>query len=114
MARLPELHRLPGFYEPFSSASHLLGAGVFLFLGLFLLRRGRGDRARVTYLAVYVFTGVFLLSMSGVYHMHARGGPARQILARLDHAGVFLLIAGTFTPAHGILFRGPLRWGPLL
>jgi channel protein (hemolysin III family) len=42
-----------------------------------------------------------------------RGGPARQVFERLDHSAIFLLVAGTFTPIHGILFRGWLRWGPL-
>jgi channel protein (hemolysin III family) len=39
---------------------------------------------------------------------------ARAVMARLDHNAIFLLIAGTFTPAHIILFRGPARWLPLL
>ena len=104
---------LPGFYEPFSAISHLLGAAVFLVLGGLLLRRGRGSAARLTFLAVYVASCVFLLSMSGVYHMLVLGGTARLVMARLDHSAIFVLIAGTFTPLHGILFRGWLRWGPL-
>src|SRR5262245_14208697 len=114
MTNSPDLYRLPGFHDPFSSLTHLLGAGAFLFLGMFLIQRVGGNRARVFFLSVYVFTCVFLLSMSGVYHMLERGGTAREVLARLDHGAIFLLIAGTFTPAHGILFRGWLRWGALL
>jgi channel protein (hemolysin III family) len=109
----PELRHLPGFYEPLSAASHLLGAAVFLVLGLFLLRRGRGDPARLAFLGVYAGSCVLLFSMSGVYHMMSRGGPAHRVLGRLDHSAIFVLIAGTFTPAHGLLFRGWLRWGPL-
>ena len=55
---------------------------------------------------------VFLLSMSGVYHMMESGGTARAVMGRLDHSAIFVLIAGTFTPVHGILFRGWARWGP--
>jgi channel protein (hemolysin III family) len=105
---------LPGFREPVSSLTHLVGAGVFAVLGFFLIRRGLGSPRRVVSLAVYVFATVFLLSMSGVYHMLEFGGTARAVLARLDHGAIFVLIAGTFTPAHGILFRGPGRWGMLL
>jgi channel protein (hemolysin III family) len=108
-----ELYHLPGFYDPFSAISHLAGAGIFLVLGLLLLWRGRGDWGRLTYLGIYVFSCVFLLSMSGVYHMMVRGGTARRVMERLDHGAIFLLIAGTFTPAHGILFRGWQRWAPL-
>ncbi len=110
----PELHTLPGFHDPFSSISHLIGAVVFLVLGWRLLRRGRGDTGRLLFLGVYAFGTVLLFSMSGVYHQMERGGVARQVMARLDHAAIFVLIASSFTPAHGILFHGWKRWLPLL
>lgn len=108
-----ELYRLPGFYEPFSVISHLLGAAVCAILGKRLVRRGRGDRLRVAVLAVYVASCVSLLSLSAVYHMMVTGGSPRAVMERLDHSAIFALIAGTFTPVHGILFRGLARWGPL-
>ncbi len=109
-----ERYHLPGFYEPFSAMSHLLGAPLFLVLGIVLLLRGRGDRTAMLALAVYTFAGVFLMSMSGVYHMMVDGGAAHVVMERLDHAAIFILIAGTFTPTHAILFRGWRRWGPLI
>ena len=105
---------IPGFSEPFSSLSHLIAAGIFLSLGIWLMIRGRGNHARVFSLATFVFSVVFLLSMSGVFHLLEPGGSARAVLQRLDHAGIFFLIAGTFTPIHGILFKRSLRWGVLL
>jgi channel protein (hemolysin III family) len=109
-----ELYHLPGFHEPFSAISHLLGAVLFCVLGLVLLQRGRGNSARLVFLGIFAGSCVLLFSMSGVYHMMVRGGTARQIMERLDHGAIFILIAGTFTPTHGLLFRGWLRWGPLL
>ena len=103
---------LPLFFEPFSAISHLFGAFLFLALGLLLLRRGRGSPLRLAFLGVYVLSGVFLFAMSGVYHMMTPG-LAREVMQRLDHSAIFVLIAGSYTPAHGILFRGWLRWGPL-
>lgn len=105
---------IPGFSEPVSSLSHLLGAGVFAAAGFFLLRRGRGNAARMFVLGVFVFSCVFLLSMSGVYHLLSPGGAGHTVLQRLDHAGIFFLIAGSFTPLHWILYRGWGRWGVLL
>src|SRR4051794_4002693 len=105
---------LPGFTEPASSLSHLFGAGLFTVLGAVLLWRGRGSASRVTFLGVYVFATVFLFSMSGVYHMLPFEGAPRAVLERLDHSAIFVLIAGTFTPAHGLLFRGWQRWLPLV
>ena len=108
-----QVHTLPGFYEPFSSLSHLAGALVFAWLSLPLLRLGRGDGRRLLFLGVFAFTIVFLLSMSGVYHLLTEGGAARAVLARLDMAAIFAVIAGTHTPVQGFFFRGPARWGVL-
>lgn len=102
-----------GFSDPVSSLTHLAGALVFSALGIFLLRRGRGDGGRMAALSVFAFTCVLLLSVSGVYHLLSPGTAGREVLKRLDHAAIFLLIAGSFTPVHIILFRGGWRWGML-
>lgn len=108
-----EIYPIPGFSEPVSALTHLLSTGIFAVLGFFLLRKGRGSAARLASLSIFVFTCLFLLSMSGVYHLLQIGGSGRQVLQRLDHAAIFGLIAGSFTPTHAILFRGWGRWGVL-
>jgi channel protein (hemolysin III family) len=113
MPQLPELYHLPGFYDPVSSMSHLFGAVLFAFLGAILLRRGCSTWSRSGYLFVYVLSTVVLFSISGSYHMLERGWTGREVMERLDHDAIYFLIAGTFTPIHGILFRGWLRWGIL-
>jgi channel protein (hemolysin III family) len=110
----PQIYNLPGFYEPFSVISHLAGAILFMVLGARLLKRGRGDTLRRVVLGVYVGSCVFLFAMSGVYHMMTADSAARAVMKRLDHSAIFVLIAGTFTPVHGILFRGWSRWMPLV
>jgi channel protein (hemolysin III family) len=112
--RFPELFHLPCCHEPFSALSHLGGAVLFAFLGALLLLRGRGSGARLAFLGVYAAACVFMFSMSALFHMMVRGGTAHRVFERLDHGAIFFLVAGTFTPAHGLLFRGWLRWGPLL
>ncbi len=104
---------IPGFSEPFSSLSHLAGAAVFAWLGVYLVLRGRGSAGRMASLIVFALSCVLLLSMSGVYHLLSPSGVPRYVLHRLDHAAIFILIAGSFTPVHVILFRGPWRWGML-
>ena len=99
---------IPGFSDPLSSLSHLAGAFVFAVLGGFLIARGRGDARRVIALAVFAFSCVLLLSLSGVYHLLTPQTAARGVLLRLDHAAIFVLIAGSFTPVHAILLRE--RW----
>lgn len=110
---MPAVTPIPGFSEPFSSLSHLVGAGLFLLLSIFLVRRGRGDTGRVVSLIIFCFGSVLLLSISGVYHLVDPSGEARRVLQVLDHACIFILIACSFTPIHYIMFRGWGRWGVL-
>lgn len=103
-----------GFSDPISSWSHLVAAVISLFAAIFLYFRGRGNTPRLTSLFIYSLALVFLFSMSGVFHLLERGTIAREVLKRLDHAGIWLLIAATFVPIHAILFRGRWRWAILL
>ena len=95
--------------EPVSSLTHLGGAVVSVLASVFLLHRGRGEARRMVALVVFVGSCVLLFTLSGLYHLAQPGTAARTILQRLDHAAIFILIAGTFTPPHAILFRGRLR-----
>jgi len=104
---------IAGFSDPVSSLTHLAGAVVFAVLGVVLLHRGRGDLGRMISLCVFAFSCVLLLSLSGVYHLLGPDTAGREVLKRLDHAAIFVLIAGSFTPVHVILFRGAGRWGML-
>ncbi|MES2965423.1 MAG: hemolysin III family protein [Bdellovibrionota bacterium] len=99
-----------GFADPVSSWSHLLSASVALIGTGVFVAKGRGSALRVFALMVFSFALVFLFSMSGVFHLLERGGDARDVLRRLDHAGIWTLIAATFVPIHVILFRGHRRW----
>ncbi|MFV2057093.1 MAG: hemolysin III family protein [Thiohalomonadales bacterium] len=110
---MTEIIQIPGFSEPFSSLTHLLAAGL-AFIGLFYLyRKGRGNGVRLAALLIFSFSLIFLFSMSGVYHLLDPAFLPRRVLQRLDHAAIWVLIAGTFTPIHIILFRGAWRWAVL-
>ncbi|GJM20079.1 MAG: hemolysin III [Phycisphaeraceae bacterium] len=99
--------------DPFSTFSHLAGALVAVICGVALIRRARPDAGRVIAMGVFVASAVTLLLASATFHAVPAGSAARGVTQRLDHAAIFVLIAGTFTPLHVILFRGVLRWGVL-
>jgi channel protein (hemolysin III family) len=110
---------IPGFSDPVSAMTHLLGAGAFAVLGFFLVRKGRraegsGWNWRMTGLAVFVFAAVALLGISGAYHILQPGLAPRSVMRQLDHDAVFILIAASFVPVHAILFEGWRRWLILL
>jgi channel protein (hemolysin III family) len=103
---------LLGCADPISSWIHLAGALLALVALRDLTRRG-GTRHETIALAVFGVTAVVALTASGVYHLAPPDTAARAILRRIDHAAIWGLIAGTFTPVHIIMFRGVMRWGAL-
>jgi hemolysin III len=62
--------------------------------------------------AVFALTAAMLFGTSGLYHRGNWGPRGEAILRRLDHANIFLIIAGTYTPFSIILFGvdTPLLW----
>ena len=68
-----------------------------------------GNAWHITSTAVYGTTLILLYTASTLYH----GIPqprAKTILRQLDHAAIFLLIAGTYTPFTLVNLRGPWGW----
>ncbi|MFA6162942.1 MAG: hemolysin III family protein [Methylobacter sp.] len=108
------IYPLLGITHPLSSIVHLLGAIFFTYQANFMLQRAKGSSIRIISLAVFSGSCIFLLLVSGIYHLLTTTGTAHTVFQRLDHAAIFLVIAGTFTPINCILFTGLLRWGFLV
>jgi hemolysin III len=77
---------------------HLIGVslGIIGALALLAVAAGAGTRTFVACL-VYAASLVAMLTCSAAYHL-ARSSTRRAFLRRFDHAAIFLLIAGTYTP----------------
>ncbi len=65
--------------------------------------------ARVAPAAVFAASAAVMLGTSALYHRVRWGPAARLWMRRADHAGIFILIAGTYTPVGLISLHGPLR-----
>lgn len=93
----------------------MLTHGVGALLGvaglvLLVVRAARwGDAWQVTSVAVFGATLVLLYSASTLYHAW-RNERTKPWLRRFDHAAIFLLIAGTYTPFVLVSLRGPWGW----
>ena len=76
---------------------HELGFYAALGLGIALVVTTQDGRAR-TAAAIFAGCVAACFGASALYHRPTWRPAARARLARLDHAGVFLLIAGTYLP----------------
>lgn len=60
--------------------------------------------------AVYASTLVALFGVSGAYHRLGRTERRRSVLRRADHATIYGLIAGSYTPVAIVAIGGRLGW----
>jgi hemolysin III len=83
-------------------------------LGLVLVIIAGTARARIA-LTVYSVSLVALFGVSALYHrINWRSLTARDWMRRLDHAMIFVLIAGSYTPFAVLVLHGPLAIAILL
>ena len=68
-----------------------------------------GDAYHVVSSAIYGTTLILLYSASTFYHL-IPVSRAKDVFQKLDHAMIYLLIAGTYTPYTLINLRGPWGW----
>ena len=119
-------HRLPGasivqtsedlpFYSVGEEIAHSIthGIGFFLSLGGFVALVAaaalHGDFWHITGAAIYGLTMSILYAASTLYHAMP-SGRTKRFFQRMDHAAIFLLIAGTYTPFTLVSLRGSWGW----
>jgi hemolysin III len=89
--------------------SHAVAAFVAVVATVGLAARGRQDPPLLGPLLVYGASLIFLFTASAVYHLGAWQGRLRTLFRAIDHAGIFVVIAGTYTPVCVTLLSGDLR-----
>ncbi|HPE74806.1 MAG TPA: hemolysin III family protein [Draconibacterium sp.] len=97
--------------EIFNSITH--GVGVLLSIAalviLVVLAVGKGNAWHVVSFSIYGSTMVLLYLASTLYHSFT-AEKVKNLFARFDHAAIFLLIAGTYTPFLLTALRGTFGW----
>jgi hemolysin III len=96
--------------ERFNGLTHLSGAFLALAGAVVLIVIGalKGDAWRVVSFSIYGATLFFLYFSSTLYH--STRGHAKDVFRKLDHAAIYLLIAGTYTPFTLVTLNGPWGW----
>ena len=82
--------------DPWSAYTHFLGALAGVLALVLLLRMAAGDAPKIVGMALFGSTAALLFLASGSYHFFDLGERGNRLLRRLDHAAIFLFIAGSY------------------
>jgi hemolysin III len=88
---------------------HAGGAVAALALTLGLLAQTYGDPPRFAAMLVFGVSMVVLYAVSAVYHLGDWRGRRHTVLRALDHANIFVFIAGAYTPFCAVILTGWMR-----
>lgn len=91
---------------------HAITAPVAVAAGIVLIALAAGAEAKWAS-AVFALTSLLLFGNSALYHRIDWSPRVKRALKRVDHANIFLLIAGTYTPL-SLLALPPSQGLPLL
>lgn len=92
---------------------HAVTAPLTLAAGIVLIVLSPNAATRVGSI-VFALTALLLFSVSAIYHRGTWSPRTWSLLQRFDHANIFLLIAGSYTPFALLLLEGSARTTLLL
>jgi hemolysin III len=97
--------------DPVSGLTHLGAAVAAVFGSVVLILIGGTSPVKIIALSVYGLSLVFLFGSSAAYHLIKSDPKMIVRLRKLDHAAIYVLIAGSYTPICAIMLTGFWRWG---
>ena len=97
--------------ERFNVASHAVGLFLSTIGLFFLLKKAiqHGEMLHLVSFGIFGISMMMLYAASTAYHS-SRDPALRKKLRILDHAAIFTLIAGTYTPLTLLTLQGTLGW----
>lgn len=96
--------------ERLNSITHLIGAAAALagLVVLVVFASLQGDPWKIVSFSIYGTT-LLLVYLSSTFY-HSLSGRAKMVFQKLDHAAIYLLIAGTYTPFALVSLQGAWGW----
>lgn len=98
--------------RPWSAITHGVGVVLGILGAVLLILRAvaLGGSLRIAVCAIYGASMIGLYTASTLYHCVNTSVRGRMNLRRYDHASIYLLIAGSYTPICLLGLKGTLGW----
>ena len=98
------------FRQPVNGFTHLTGAVLSACALLWLILLTRGDVVKLISVVIYGFSLITLYTASATYHLTHGSDRTLLWLERIDHAAIYVLVAGCYTPICLTVITGEWRW----
>lgn len=94
--------------DPASAMTHFIGMLMALFAATPLMIKAATmpDKIHTISLAIFIFSMAALYAASATYHTFDISPRVNQILKKIDHMMIFVMIAGSYTPVCLIVIGG--------
>ena len=101
--------------DPGSAITHFIGMVLSVVDGIPLIVSSvqTHDYIRIASLTIFVLSMIGLYGASTTYHSVYSSEHVMKVLKKLDHAMIFILIAGSYTPICTIVLGGKVGYGLL-
>jgi hemolysin III len=99
--------------EPINTITHGIGA-ILAVIGLGVLIYEAIQRGSISHLIAFSIFGlsmILLYTASSLYHALPVKQKTLELLQKLDHSMIYVLIAGTYTPICLLVLEGGWKWG---
>jgi len=101
------------FRDPVSGFTHLVGAFLGAVGWVLLLMHSSGGALHAVAYSIFGVSLILLYTSSSLYHLLDVSPQAKLVFRQIDHAMIYLLIAGSYTPFCMLALRGRLGYGVL-
>lgn len=99
--------------DPFSGFSHLLGL-ILSIIGTIVLVSFSSNSTQIIAFLVFGLSMIFLYASSSIYHLFGHSPEEVDLFRKIDHAMIYILIAGTYTPLCLLALDGLWKTIPII
>ena len=93
--------------DPGSAITHFIAMMMAVFAAFPLVIKAFSDGTKVMVSCfIFIVSMILLYGASTIYHSFDKGERINKILKKLDHAMIFVLIAGSYTPVCLLVIKG--------
>src|SRR6266581_5154259 len=108
-----KIYAIDGFQEKVKPLlrgwSHAVATVASIALTIVLCWLSRGDIPRLLSMLIFGLSMIELYTVSAIYHIITWSAAKRRVLRSIDHANIFILSAGTYTPLCFNILTGWVR-----